>query len=58
MGEMLPTFFTSNKSFTDLEEHLTFTKDGKEPIKAARVMERVRFLAEEAKLGGDNLRNQ
>ena len=58
MQEQLPTFFTSNQSFEKLEEHLSFTSKGDiEPLKAKRLMERVRYLAQEVKMDGKNLRN-
>ncbi|RRG18337.1 primosomal protein DnaI [Weissella viridescens] len=59
MQNELPTFFTSNFSMNQLEkEHLTSTKDGNEPIKAARIMQRIRFLSEEVLMSGENKRVQ
>ncbi|MDR0920924.1 MAG: primosomal protein DnaI [Lactobacillales bacterium] len=58
MQEQLPTFFSSNKNMADLEKHYTFTKQGaEEPIPAKRVMERIRYLAEEVQMIGKNIRN-
>lgn len=57
MQHNLSTFFTSNMSMKQLEkEHLT-RASGDEPVKAARIMERVRYLADEIKITGQNHRN-
>lgn len=56
MQEELPTFFTSNYSFDDLERKLATTKSGDETWQARRVMERVRVLAKELHLQGENRR--
>ncbi|MGX7073461.1 primosomal protein DnaI [Falseniella ignava] len=57
MQENLPTFFTSNFNFEDLEKHFAKGKTGTdETWEARRVMERVRFLAEEIRLEGENRR--
>lgn len=57
MQEHLPTFFTSNLTFNELEQHLRMGNRGDdEPIKAKRLMERIRFLAEEVQMTGKNRR--
>ncbi|HFI0235492.1 TPA: primosomal protein DnaI [Streptococcus suis] len=56
MQENLPTFFTSNFSFEDLERHFSAGKSGDETWQAKRVMERIRFLAQEMHLQGVNRR--
>ena len=57
MQEDLPTFFTSNFSFEDLEKHFAKGKNGNdETWEARRVMERIRYLAEETRLEGENRR--
>ncbi|MDY4761864.1 primosomal protein DnaI [Streptococcus thoraltensis] len=56
MQENLPTFFTSNYSFADLERKLANGRNGDETWQAKRVMERVRFLARETHLQGENRR--
>lgn len=56
MIEELPTFFTSNYSFADLEAKLSNGRQGDETWQAKRVMERVRFLAKEVHLKGVNRR--
>ena len=57
MQENLPTFFTSNFNFEDLEQHFAKGKHGNDEIwEARRVMERIRYLAEETRLEGVNRR--
>lgn len=56
MQENLPTFFTSNYSFADLERKLANGRNGDETWQAKRVMERIRFLARETHLQGENRR--
>ena len=56
MQEDLPTFFTSNFSFADLERHFANSKNGDETWQAKRVMERIKFLAKEVHLEGENRR--
>lgn len=57
MQNELPTFFTSNFSMDALEkDFLPFSKDGKEPLKADRLMQRIRFLASETPMHGSNKR--
>ncbi|HEW2909093.1 TPA: primosomal protein DnaI [Streptococcus pneumoniae] len=57
MQENLPTFFTSNFNFEDLEKHFAKGKNGSdETWEARRVMERIRYLAEETRLEGVNRR--
>lgn len=57
MLENLPTFFTSNFDFKLLEHHLTYTQRGEEEeMKAARIMERIRYLAKPVEVMGNNRR--
>ena len=56
MQENLPTFFTSNFKFADLERHFASSKNGDETWQAKRVMERIKFLAQEVRLKGENRR--
>lgn len=57
MLQELPTFFTSNFTLNELEEHFSQTQRGEyEPLKAKRLMERVRFLAKEVVFNGENRR--
>ncbi|MGN7409331.1 MULTISPECIES: primosomal protein DnaI [unclassified Sporosarcina] len=58
MADQLPTFFTSNFTLSELEHHLTFSQRGeKEPIKAARIMERIKIMSDPMLLSGKNRRN-
>lgn len=57
MAEQLPTFFTSNLSFKELEHHLTYTQRGeKDVVKAARIMERIQTVSVPVALDGENRR--
>ncbi|GAO99625.1 primosomal protein DnaI [Fructobacillus ficulneus] len=58
MQNELTTCFTSNFDLSSLEEYLAQTKDGKESGKAARLMQRVQFLAQPVAVAGQNLRLQ
>ncbi|WLR44152.1 primosomal protein DnaI [Bacillus carboniphilus] len=59
MLENLPTFFTSNFDLKELEHHLAYTQRGEEEkVKAARVMERIKYLSIPIELEGENRRNQ
>lgn len=58
MLEKLPTLYTSNYDFDDLEEHLAYSqKGGIEQLKAKRIMERIRHFAEPIFLDGINRRS-
>ncbi|MFB9770647.1 primosomal protein DnaI [Lactiplantibacillus modestisalitolerans] len=58
MQEELPTCFSSNFSMQELQDgYLTISKQGdEEPVKAQRIMQRVRFLATEIEMVGRNRR--
>lgn len=56
MQEQLPTFFTSNFAMAELEQYLGDTAKGYEPIKASRIMERIRYLSTEISVAGVNRR--
>ncbi|WP_374721314.1 primosomal protein DnaI [Peribacillus tepidiphilus] len=59
MLENLPTFFSSNFDFEGLEAHLTTSQRGEvEQVKAKRLMERIKYLADPVFLSGDNLRER
>ncbi|WP_242362661.1 primosomal protein DnaI [Limosilactobacillus antri] len=60
MQEELPTFFSSNFSMAELEKnHLAIDTQGDhEPLKAQRIMERVKFLSRELPMVGENLRSK
>lgn len=58
MQEQLPTFFSSNFTMNELEQHLAVTQRGdEEPLKAKRIMERIRYLTKEIEMTGRNRRN-
>ncbi|RZI48594.1 primosomal protein DnaI [Lactococcus kimchii] len=57
MQENLPTFFTSNLKMSELEQHLAETKKAEEIWPAKRVMERIKYLAKEMRLKGENRRH-
>lgn len=58
MLESLPTFFTSNFDFQGLEHHLSYSQRGEEEkMKARRIMERIRYLAEPVIVEGRNRRD-
>lgn len=58
MDNVLPTFFTANYSMKNLEERLAQTNNGVDTWAAKRVMERVKFLADEIHLEGENRRHE
>ena len=60
MQEELPTFFSSNFSMDQLEkQHLAINNQGVvEPVKAARIMERIKFLSREIEMNGEDLRKK
>lgn len=58
MLENLPTFFTSNFDFHKLEHHLAYSQRGEEEhVKARRIMERIKYLAEPVLVKGRNRRH-
>lgn len=57
MDEGLPTFFTSNLTIEQLEEHLSNSKAGVDNVKAARIIARIKQLTEPMEMISKNLRN-
>lgn len=55
MDQKLPTFITSNFDLEGLEQH--FSLNGKEPVKARRLMERIKQLTIPLELVSKNLRS-
>ncbi|HFK9986324.1 TPA: primosomal protein DnaI, partial [Enterococcus faecium] len=50
--------FSSNFTMDELEQHLSVTQRGdEEPLKAKRIMERIRYLTKEIEMTGRNRRN-
>jgi primosomal protein DnaI len=57
MLENVPTFFSSNFNLKQLQHHLAFSQRGEEePVKAARIMERIKHMAIPIELIGRNRR--
>ncbi|TCP32107.1 replicative DNA helicase loader DnaI [Scopulibacillus darangshiensis] len=57
MMEKLPTLYTSNYDYDELEEHLSYSqKSGTESLKAKRIMERIRHYTKLVTIEGTNRR--
>lgn len=56
MDASLPTFFSSNLTIDELEEHLSNTKNGVEKVKARRIIERIKQLTTRLELISTNRR--
>lgn len=57
VANKLPTVYTSNLSYEELEEHLAYSqKNGFEALKAKRIMERIRHETDAYYVGGSNRR--
>ena len=56
MDEDLPTFFTSNLTLEELEEHFSNTGSGSEKVKGRRMIERIKDLTIDFKLVGESNR--
>ena len=54
----LPTFFTSNLTIEELENHLQVANGTIDRVKARRIIERIKFLSEEMTLISINRRNE
>ena len=57
MDNVLPTFFSSNLDMEALQSHFEETRNATDPVKARRLMQRVRFLAKEIVVPGPDRRN-
>lgn len=57
MDAKLPTFFTSNLSISELENHLAVTPNKSDVVKARRIIERIKFLTKEIKMISINRRS-
>lgn len=58
MQENLPTFFSSNFDLDALQHHLTYSQRGEEEkMKAARIMERIKYLSTPIRIDGPNRRH-
>ena len=56
MEESLPTFFTSNLTIAELEQHLATTSREVDSVKARRIIERIKQLTEDITMISVNLR--
>lgn len=57
MHQGLPTFFTSNLDYNELQHHYSYTQKGEvEQIKGARVLERIKALSTPVQVSGTNYR--
>ena len=56
MDEKLPTFFTSNLTLGELEEHLSVSNKDIDKVKARRIIERIKQLTDDITLISANLR--
>ncbi|TSB48020.1 primosomal protein DnaI [Alkalicoccobacillus porphyridii] len=59
MLEKLPTLFTSNYDYDELERHLSYSdKGGTEELKALRIMERIKHQTKSVLIKGENRRGR
>jgi len=59
MHQGLPTFFTSNLDYQQLQQHYSYTQKGEvETIKGARILERIKTLTIPVELKGTNYRQK
>jgi primosomal protein DnaI len=58
MNNRMPTFFTSNLNISELERHLSITKDEEDVVKAKRLIERIKYLSDDIELLGNNYREE
>ena len=56
MQEELTTFFTSNLTINELEEHFSISSKGVEKVKAKRIIERIKYLTKEMIMVSSNKR--
>lgn len=56
MDAELPTFFTSNLTLSELEVHLSSTRDSVDIVKARRIIERIKQLTEDLELVSESRR--
>ena len=56
MEENLPTFFSSNLSMKELEEHLQIGRSYEDKIKARRIIERIKYLTDAIEMNSINRR--
>ena len=57
MNNHKTTFFTSNLTISELEEHLSLSSSGVDKVKARRIIERIKQLSTDMELISENRRN-
>lgn len=57
MEEHLPTFFTSNLTLDELEDHLSLANNRVDSVKARRIIERIKYLCNDITMISVNRRN-
>lgn len=57
MNNKQTTFFTSNLTISELESHLSITKNSEDVVKSRRIIERIKELTEDLELISVNRRN-
>lgn len=57
MNNKLTTFFTSNLTIDELEQHLSITKDSEDKVKSRRIIERIKQLTFDIELVSINRRS-
>lgn len=57
MEQKLPTFFTSNLTINELEDHLSTTNKDVDKVKARRIIERIKQLSDSITMISENKRN-
>lgn len=58
MNKGMITFFTSNLTIDELTKHLSLVKDSEDLLKAKRIIERIKYLAEDKEMLGTNYRDK
>ncbi len=56
MNHKLTTFFTSNLTINELEDHLSITSDSEDRVKARRIIERIKCLTDDLELISESRR--
>ena len=56
MNSGMPTFFTSNLTIKELEQHLSLANNNADVVKAKRIIERIKYLTDDIELLGNNYR--
>jgi primosomal protein DnaI len=57
MRNYLPTFFTSNLTMKELEDHFRLSNYSDDEVKVRRIMERIRTLTDDIEMNSENRRD-